>query len=420
MFERPRIGYRAVLVHLGLPFIDHESLRELKGLALSAGCEIAEVVTAKRSEPTPKLFIGQGKAEEIHKIVDDHDAGLVIFDHELSPAQERNLERIFQCRVLDRSGLILDIFSQRARTYEGKLQVELAQLEYISTRLVRGWSHLERQQGGIGLRGPGETQLEMDRRLIGHRIKMIKDRLAKVRQQRHQGRQGRLQAQIMTVCFVGYTNAGKSTLFNAVTQADAGVANQLFATLDPTARRIELPYSLPVVAIDTVGFIKNLPHHLVAAFKATLEEATLADLLIHVVDAHHERREEQRQSVHEVLQTIGADHVPCLEVFNKVDLLEHELEHTDYNDRNRPERVWLSARLQSGLEGLKEAMAQCLVTRFVHCCVCLEPHEGKLLAQLHDHEAILQKHYTDTGMIQLEIKLPQLTYQQLFERDNRH
>lgn len=416
MFERPEKGRCAILVHLGLPFVNYESLRELKGLALSAGAQIVEVVTAKRSEPTPKLFIGEGKAEEIRELIVEHDAGLVIFDHELSPAQERNLERIFACRVLDRTGLILDIFSRRARTFEGKLQVELAQLEYLSTRLVRGWSHLERQQGGIGLRGPGETQLEMDRRLIGHRIKVIKDRLAKVRKQRHQGRQGRLKAELMTVCFVGYTNAGKSTLFNALTQAQAGVANQLFATLDPTARSIQLPYGLKVIAVDTVGFIKNLPHNLVAAFKATLEEATLADLLIHVVDAHHERRDEQRQAVYEVLQTIGADHVPCLEVFNKVDLLEQEVEHTDYGSEQIPERVWLSARLNSGLESLKQAMAQCLVKRFVHCCICLEPHEGKLLAQLHDNEAILNEYYTDSGHIQVELKLPQLTYQQLFER----
>lgn len=411
MFERPEKGSRAVLVHIGLPVIDWESLRELKGLALSAGAELAEIVTAKRKDPSPKLFIGEGKAQEIRQLIIEHDAGLVLFDHELSPAQERNLEKVFQCRVLDRTGLILDIFSQRARTHEGKLQIELAQLEYLSTRLVRGWSHLERQQGGIGLRGPGETQLEMDRRLIAHRIKMIKDRLAKVRKQRHQGRQGRLKAQLKTVCFVGYTNAGKSTLFNALTQSNAGVANQLFATLDPTARSIHLPYGIKVIAIDTVGFIKNLPHQLVAAFKATLEEAALADLLIHVVDAHHERREEQRKAVYEVLSEIGANHVPSIEVFNKIDLMDHQSVRTDVYDSHTPYRVWLSARLNWGKNELKEAIAQRLTQRLVHCCVCLAPHEGELLAKLYNINAIISESYTPSGQILLELKLPWENYQ---------
>lgn len=415
MFERPEKGRRAILVHVGFDVVDFESLRELKGLALSADADIAEVITAKRNAPSPKLFIGEGKAQQVQQQIIELDAGLVIFDHELSPAQERNLEQIFQCRVLDRTGLILDIFSQRARTFEGKLQVELAQLEYLSTRLVRGWSHLERQQGGIGLRGPGETQLEMDRRLIGHRIKMIKDRLTKVRKQRHQGRQGRLKAELKTVCFVGYTNAGKSTLFNALTQGQAGVANQLFATLDPTARSIQLPYGLQVIALDTVGFIKNLPHNLVAAFKATLEEATLADLLIHVVDAHHERRDEQRQAVDEVLTTIGAQNVPCLEVFNKIDLLDHADVLTEYNDYHKPQRVWLSARLNSGLNDLKEAVAKCLIERPVHCCVCLAPHEGRLLAQLHDMDVIIDKQYSERGYIYLELNIPWQFYKRLFK-----
>ena len=288
MFERPQGGEIAILVNIALPHTQpQDDSLEFHELALAAGAQPAAFIIGSRLQPEPKFFVGSGKAEEIRQAVTTYNAELVLFNHALSPAQERNLEKLFQCRVLDRTGLILDIFAQRARTFEGKLQVELAQLQHISTRLVRGWTHLERQRGGIGLRGPGETQLETDRRLVRHRIKTISQRLEKVRQQRSQNRRARQKSELPTVSLVGYTNAGKSTLFNRLTDADVYVANQPFATLDPTLRRYQLPNGQPLVFADTVGFIQNLPHDLVESFRATLEETREADLLLHVVDAHH-------------------------------------------------------------------------------------------------------------------------------------
>ncbi len=307
MFERPETGERAILVHVYFPdAAGQEDLQEFTELVRSAGAVPAATITATRAVPDPRLYVGQGKAAEILAAVQEHQAEVVIFNHTLSPSQERNLERLLSCRVLGRTGLILDIFAQRARSFEGKLQVELAQLRHLSTRLVRGWTHLERQKGGIGLRGPGETQLESDRRMINARIKMINRRLEKVERQRDQGRRARARAEVPTVSLVGYTNAGKSTLFNTLSGAHAYAADQLFATLDPTLRRIEVQGVGPLVLADTVGFIRHLPHDLVAAFRATLEETRRADLLLHVVDAQDEEKLAHIEQVNVVLAEIGA------------------------------------------------------------------------------------------------------------------
>lgn len=322
-FERHGGGERAILVHLdGQDPEAREDPQEFQELAISAGAETVAFVNVPRHRPTAKYLVGSGKVEELRDLVKAEQVDLVIFNHILTPSQERNLERAFECRVIDRTGLILDIFAQRARTHEGKLQVELAQLEYMSTRLVRGWTHLERQKGGIGLRGPGETQLETDRRLLRVRLRQIKARLEKVRSQREQARRGRKRADIPSVSLVGYTNAGKSTLFNSVTESDVFAANQLFATLDPTLRRLELNDLGPVVLADTVGFIRHLPHKLVEAFRATLEESSNSDLLLHVIDAHEPERMAQIEQVMVVLGEIGAQDLPILEVYNKLDLLE--------------------------------------------------------------------------------------------------
>ena len=303
MFERPQGGERAVLVHLDFPAeADREQLQEFRELAISAAAEPVATVTGSRTSPHPRYFVGTGKADEIKDVVSQTQADVVLFNHALTPVQERNLESLLECQVLDRTGLILDIFAQRARTHEGKLQVELAQLKHLSTRLVRGWTHLERQKGGIGLRGPGETQLETDRRLINDRIRQLNHRLEKVRRQRDQGRRARKRVGMPTVSLVGYTNAGKSTLFNTLTEAGVLVADQLFATLDPTLRRVELPGGYPMILADTVGFIRHLPHDLVAAFRSTLQETRDADLLLHVVDASDEQRDANIEQVNQVLE----------------------------------------------------------------------------------------------------------------------
>ncbi|HEY2036493.1 MAG TPA: ribosome rescue GTPase HflX, partial [Steroidobacteraceae bacterium] len=323
MFERPRSGERALLVRIGLGAqVDPEDLEEFTQLAVSAGAEPVATVTGRRERPEPRFFVGSGKAEELKQAAEAGAADVILVDHALSPSQERNLEKLTGRRVLDRNGLILDIFAQRARSFEGKLEVELAQLRHIGSRLVRGWSHLERQKGGIGMRGPGETQLETDRRLIAQRVRVLTRRLEKIKQQRETGRQLRAGIPVPSLALVGYTNAGKSTLFRALTGADAYVANQLFATLDPTVRRITLPGGTPVVAADTVGFIRELPHELVAAFQSTLTEAREATLLLHVIDASDPRRDEHIAQVNEVLAEIGADSIPQIIVYNKIDRLQ--------------------------------------------------------------------------------------------------
>ncbi|MBZ0093754.1 MAG: GTPase HflX [Sulfuricella sp.] len=358
MIERPGSGDAAVLVSLDFGDTDYEeSLEELQRLTESAGVGILGIVRGKRSRPDAALFAGSGKADEIAEAVVANEANLVIFNHELSPAQQRNLERRLDCRVIDRTSLILDIFAQRAQSHEGKLQVELAQLEHLATRLVRGWTHLERQKGGIGLRGPGETQLETDRRLLGKRVKLLKEKLAKLGRQRSVQRRARVRANVLSVSIVGYTNAGKSTLFNRLTHAKAYVADQLFATLDTTSRKFFVAEGGSVVLSDTVGFIKHLPHTLVAAFRATLEEAVAADLLLHVVDASSPSRDQQIEEVNKVLAEIGADHIPQLMVLNKIDVngLAPGLERDEYG---RIGRIWVSARTGEGFDLLKEALAE--------------------------------------------------------------
>lgn len=359
MIERPGSGDAAVLVSLDFGGTDYEeSLEELQRLTESAGVGILGIVRGKRSRPDAALFAGSGKADEIAEAVVANEANLVIFNHELSPAQQRNLERRLDCRVIDRTSLILDIFAQRAQSHEGKLQVELAQLEHLATRLVRGWTHLERQKGGIGLRGPGETQLETDRRLLGKRVKLLKEKLAKLGRQRSVQRRARVRANVLSVSIVGYTNAGKSTLFNRLTHAKAYVADQLFATLDTTSRKFFVADGGSVVLSDTVGFIKHLPHTLVAAFRATLEEAVAADLLLHVVDASSPGRDQQIEEVNKVLAEIGADHIPQLMVLNKIDVngLAPGLERDEYG---RIGRIWVSARTGEGFDLLREALAEC-------------------------------------------------------------
>jgi len=356
MFERPRGGDRAVLVSLDFRDPDYAAkLSELHELALSAGLEVVAVVQGKRQRPDPATFAGSGKVAELALAVTEHAATLVVFNHELSPAQERNLEKALDCRVVDRVSLILDIFAQRARSHEGKLQVELAQLEHLATRLVRGWTHLERQRGGIGLRGPGETQLETDRRLLGKRVKVLKEKLASVRKQRAVQRRSRRRAQVLSVALVGYTNAGKSTLFNALTQAGAYAADKLFATLDTTTRKLRTPVGGKVVLSDTVGFIRDLPTTLVAAFRATLEETAQADLLLHVVDGSSTEQDMQIAEVNRVLVEIGAGEVPQILALNKADL-NHLPVGVERDEYGKISRLRVSARTGAGVDLLRVAV----------------------------------------------------------------
>lgn len=416
-FERPESGERAILVHIELSSDrDSEDPRELEELALSAGADPVDFLTGSRADPSPKFFLGAGKVAELCALVQQHQAELVIFNHALSPAQERNLEREIQCRVLDRTGLILDIFAQRARTHEGKLQVELAQLEHMSTRLVRGWTHLERQKGGIGLRGPGETQLETDRRLLRARIKSIQKRLGKVRSQREQGRRARRRAEVPTVALVGYTNAGKSTLFNRMAEAGVYAADQLFATLDPTLRRIELDDVGPAILADTVGFIRHLPHKLVESFRATLQETVEATLLLHVIDAYDEERQDHIDQVHEVLREIGADEVPVLQVYNKIDLLPEMEPRIDRDEDGLPQRVWVSAHSGQGCDLLIAAIRERLSGDMFHDTLELAPNQGQFRAQLYAQGAVLAEQVDDEGRIQLEVRLPMRDIRQLLSR----
>lgn len=416
-FERPESGERAVLVHMHLDSeVNREDPREFEELVLSAGGDPVEFVFGSRATPHAGTFVGSGKLEEIRQIKEQHEAEIVMFNHALTPSQERNLERVLQCRVLDRTGLILDIFAQRARTHEGKLQVELAQLQHMSTRLVRGWTHLERQKGGIGLRGPGETQLETDRRLLRARIKSILARLDKVQRQRDQGRRSRKRAEIPTVSLVGYTNAGKSTLFNHLTDADVYAADQLFATLDPTLRQLELEAIGQVILADTVGFIAHLPHKLVDAFKATLEETLNAELLCIVVDSASEQRDENLYQVQDVLTEIGADSIPKLYVYNKLDLLEQE-PRIDRDADGLPERVWLSAKTGAGLDLLLEAISERLGGDMLNATIGIKPEQGRLRAALYRANAVMNESVDERGCSQLQVRLPRSDWNRLIAKE---
>ncbi|KGQ19663.1 GTP-binding protein HflX [Lysobacter dokdonensis DS-58] len=406
MFERSKKGETALLIqpHAGGP-PDDGAVEEFADLARSAGATVAHMLTARVDRPNPATLIGSGKLEEVKAAADATGADLILVNHPLSPGQERNLEKALERRVVDRTGLILDIFAQRARSHEGKLQVELAQLRHMATRLVRGWTHLERQRGGsIGLRGPGETQLETDRRLLQKRVEQLQRRLEKVEVQRTQMRRARVRSELPRVALVGYTNAGKSTLFNALTGADAYAADLLFATLDPTVRRIALPGGSVVLA-DTVGFVRDLPHELVAAFRSTLAEAREADLLLHVIDAADPLRDERIAQVDAVLEEIGAGEIPQLLVYNKIDRIEgaqarHDLP-TDGHDHAHPkaarERVWLSARDRDGLGLLRDALGARLGLRRVSGEVQLPPGAGRLRARLHELGAVLAEHHDEHG-----------------------
>ncbi|MHB8741692.1 MAG: ribosome rescue GTPase HflX [Sulfuricaulis sp.] len=396
---------RALLVQLRLSgHLEQEALQELQLLAESAGAQVCGTVLGSRQVPDAATFVGKGKAEEIRQTVVREQADLVLVNHDLSPAQERNLEKIISARVLDRTGLILDIFAQRARSAEGKLQVELAQLEHLSTRLVRGWTHLERQKGGIGLRGPGETQLEVDRRLVRDRIKKLKERLKQVSAQRRSRRKARHKVPIPTVSIVGYTNAGKSSLFNQFTSASVYAADQLFATLDPTMRRVELPGKVAVILADTVGFIRQLPHDLVEAFKSTLEEVAGADLLLHVVDSANPERLDQMQRVNEVLAEIDALSIPQLVVFNKIDVTG-ETPRLERDASGAVSRVWVSARTGEGIDLLRAALAEHSCRNREHYTLQLPPEAGRLRASLYDRFDVVSETALESGGWRVELAL---------------
>ncbi len=413
-FERHQGGERAILVSVSVQMLDDLDAEEFRLLADSAGAEILQHITAQRIKPDPKLFIGSGKAEEIAELVKAEEVDLVVFDHSLSPAQERNLERIFQCRVVDRTGLILDIFAQRARTHEGKLQVELAQLKHLSSRLVRGWTHLERQKGGIGLRGPGESQLETDRRLLRIRMGQLQDQLEKVRQTRLQGRAARQKASVPTISLVGYTNAGKSSLFNILANSDVYAADQLFATLDPTLRRLNWDGIGALVLADTVGFVRNLPHALVESFKATLEETLEANLLLHVIDSSSPDMLEQIEAVESVLKEIGAN-VPVLRVYNKIDISMEEAKIV-YAGPHLPDRVYVSAHSKQGLNFLRQAVQECLMGQLQSFELVLKPEYGKLRTQLYALNVIQTEHYDDAGNLNLHIIIAPNKLEQLIKQ----
>lgn len=389
---------KAVLVHVDFYHeSDREDLDEFYELVDSAGAEVCTLLGTKRQRPDSKYFVGKGKAEEIQQAVELHEADVVIVNHALTPAQERNLSELVQCQVLDRVGLILDIFAQRARSHEGKLQVELALLKRMSTRLVKGWTHLDRQ-GGIGARGPGETQLESDRRLVQGRIKSLERKIEKVRKQRGLGQEARKRTEIPVITIIGYTNAGKSTLFNQMTSAGVYAEDRLFATLDSTLRRVHLPGAGRVIFADTVGFIRHIPHDLVSAFRSTLEETREADLLVHLVDASDPHRDEKIADVHEVIQEVGAESVPQLMVFNKIDRLEPSVEaKVDCNDVGVSQRVWVSAKSGDGMDLLLEAVASFFKGAFLTVSLTLKVDAGKKRAELYSLGSILEEGFDDEG-----------------------
>ncbi len=409
MFDRYQGGERALLLHIDFQTMDAEEnqaqVAEFVELVTSAGIQVLDLITARRTAPHAKYFVGSGIIEQLTDLVNLHEADVIIFNHHLSPAQERNIEKACKCRVVDRIGLILDIFAQRASTYEGKLQVELAQLRHLSTRLIRGWTHLERQKGGIGLRGPGETQLETDRRLLRGRIDAIEKRLAKVSRQREQGRRSRKRTELPTVSVVGYTNAGKSTLFNELTEADVYAQDQLFATLDPTLRRFQVAPGQDVILADTVGFIRDLPHDLVAAFRATLEETQLADLLLHIIDVSDPAWQQKQASVEQVLEEIGAQDVPVLKVMNKIDATNDLRPQILSNDEGEPDTVYISAKQKSGLELLSKAIAELVARERLQLTLNLPPSEGRIRGLLFDLQAVSNESVDAQGNFCLNIDI---------------
>ena len=419
MFERPKSGERAALVQVDINRTPDPAVEEeFHQLALSAGAQIIWAERYSRGEAEPRYYIGRGQAEALAAAVKAHDIELVIFNAPLSPSQERNLEKLCSARVLDRSGLVLDIFAQRARSHEGKLQVELAQLNHLATRLVRGWTHLERQKGGIGLRGPGETQLETDRRLLAARIKQLQRRLVRVQKQREENRKARARRDIPTVALAGYTNSGKSTLFNTLTAADVYAQDQLFATLDPTWRKLNHNGAQTILMADTVGFVSDLPHELVAAFSATLEETARADLLLHVIDVADPHHLEREEVVEDVLKSIDAADVPTLRVYNKIDL-RGEAPRVKLGADGKAEAVFLSALTGAGVELLTDAIVAHFKSDEQSGWLHLAPHEGALRAALYAEHAVIEEKSAADGSQWLHIRLREKHYQQIQSKYNR-
>jgi GTP-binding protein HflX len=415
LIDRAERGDRAVILHPEFRLTGPDALDEFQELARSAGAEVVGVVTAPRDRPDARYYVGSGKVEELCDLVEEAGADLVLVSQSLSAVQERNIEKACKCRVLDRSTLILDIFAQRAQSYEGKLQVELAQLRHLSTRLVRGWTHLERQKGGIGLRGPGETQLETDRRLIGVRIRQLRNRLEKVDRQREQSRRQRKRSRAPLVALVGYTNAGKSTLFNAVTGASVGAQDLLFATLDPTVRKIQGLHCGEVLLADTVGFVSDLPHELIAAFRATLQEAREADLLLHVIDVSDPYRMERQHDVETVLESIGADGIPAIRVFNKIDLADQQARVLK-DDSGEPTAVSISAASGEGVDALLEVISDLLAAERINRWIELQGRDAKLRAQLFELGVVSEERIAENGNWVLHVDVPRETAERLARR----
>jgi len=418
LFDRPRRGERAILLHVRVgspPY--REEHDEFRALAGAAGAELVGEIFAPLRSLNPRHLIGSGKLEELAALAAGSGAELVLVDHPLTPGQERNLERALSRRVVDRTGLILDIFALRARTFEGKLQVELAQLRHLSTRLVRGWTHLERQKGGIGLRGPGETQLETDRRLVGQRIKQLQARLVRLTRRRGLARHQRHKRDTATVSLVGYTNVGKSTLFNRLADANVSVVDQLFATLDPTLRRVELPIGGPIVLVDTVGFVRDLPHELIAAFQSTLEETRAARLLLHVVDCSDPAHLQRIEDVDKVLAQIGADQLPLVQVYNKADILGVQ-SRVDRAETGMPMRVWLSAKTGAGIDALLGVITEYLHLDVVCGTVRLTVSQARLRALLYDRATVVNERMLADGGWELDVEIDRRGYQDLQQRES--